>query len=93
MEQQTDKKNNNFTQTEIQDWLVSYLSEVLEIKPEEIDVAQNLQDYGLDSSGAVVLTGDLGQWLSREIDPTLLIDYQTITAIAQYLANTEEIEI
>jgi acyl-CoA synthetase (AMP-forming)/AMP-acid ligase II len=42
--------------------------------------------YGLDSSAAVGLTGDLEDWLETEIDPTLLYDYPTVEAIVKHLS-------
>lgn len=72
---------------EIQAWIVSYLAEQLEIAPDEIDLAIPFDRYGLDSSVAVGMTGDLEDWLERELDPTLLYDYPTIEGLAQHLAE------
>lgn len=73
------------TGAEIQDWIVSYLAELLEIEPDEVDVTIPFDRYGLDSSAAVGLTGDLEDWLGRELDPTLLYDYPTVEALVQHL--------
>lgn len=78
--------------TEIEDWTVAYIADLLEIDPEEIDPALPFDRYGLDSSAAVGLTGDLEDWLGIEIDPTLLYDYPTIDSLAKYLAATPGIE-
>jgi acyl carrier protein len=72
--------------TEIQDWIVAYLANLLEIEPEEVDVTIPFDRYGLDSSAAVGLTGDLEDWLGTEIDPTLLYDYPTVEALVQHLS-------
>ncbi|WP_202972007.1 acyl carrier protein [Moorena producens] len=74
------------SEADIQAWLVSYLAELLEIESDEIDVKIPFDRYGLDSSAAVGLTGDLEDWLGSEIDPTLMYDYPTIQAMAQHLA-------
>lgn len=73
------------TALEIQDWIASYLAELLEIEPDEVDVTIPFDRYGLDSSAAVGLTGDLEDWLGRELDPTLLYDYPTVEALVQHL--------
>jgi acyl carrier protein len=75
------------TDTEIQDWIVDYLAGILEVDAEELDVTIPFDRYGLDSSAAVGMTGDLADWLNREIDPTLLYDYPTIEALVQYLSS------
>ncbi|WP_339381836.1 acyl carrier protein [Dendronalium phyllosphericum] len=76
------------TAAEIQTWIVSYIAELLEVDAEEIDVTIPFDRYGLDSSAAVGLTGDLEDWLGREINPTLLYDYPTVEALVQHL-NSE----
>ncbi|NJR59423.1 MAG: acyl carrier protein [Cyanobacteria bacterium CRU_2_1] len=75
------------TAAEIQVWLISYLAELLEISPDEVDATISLHRYGLDSAVTVGLTGDLEDWLGRELDPTLLYDYPTIDALVQHLAE------
>ena len=72
---------------EIQDWIVDYLAELLEIESEEVDVTIPFDRYGLDSSAAVGLTGDLEDWMGRDIDPTLLYDYPTVEALVQHLSS------
>lgn len=72
---------------EIQNWIVAYLAELMEIDSYEIEIGIPFDRYGLDSSIAVGMTGDLEDWLERELDPTLLYDYPTIEALAQHLAE------
>lgn len=75
------------TAAEIQDWIVSYLADLLEVDSDEIDVTIPFDRYGLDSSAAVGMTGDLEEWLERDVDPTLLYDYPTIEALVQHLST------
>ena len=72
---------------EIKAWIVSYVANMLDVNPDEVDVKIPFERYGLDSSAAVGLTGDLEDWLEREIDPTLLYDYPTIEGLVQYLSS------
>lgn len=71
---------------EIQAWIVSYLAELLEIDPDEVDATIPFDSYGLDSSAAVGMTGDLEDWLGCKLDPTLLYDYPTIEGLAHHLS-------
>lgn len=75
------------TESEMQAWLISYIAKLLQINPDRIDVATPFDRYGLDSSAAIDLTGDLEIWLGRDIDPTLLYDYPTIEALVGHLAE------
>ena len=72
----------------IQGWLIDKLAEVLEIEPNQIDVRQNFEEYGLESAEAINLSGDLEDYLGRRLPPTLLWDYQNIEALTQYLAHS-----
>ena len=77
---------------EIQDWIIDYVANLLEIDPEDIDTTIPFDRYGLDSSAAVGLTGDLEDWLGLEIDPTLLYDYPTIESLAGHLGSELNLE-
>jgi acyl carrier protein len=72
---------------EIQAWLIAYLSELLEVEPDSINVKVTFDRYGLDSSAAIGMTGDLGEWLGYELDPTLIYDYPTIEALVENLVE------
>ena len=78
---------------EIQAWMSSYLAQLLALEPDEINVKIPFDRYGLDSSVAVGLTGDLEDWLDRKLDPTLLYDYPTIEALAQHLAEEFQVKV
>lgn len=75
------------TATEIQDWIISHLAELLEVKTDEIDITIPFNRYGLDSSEAIGMTGELEDWLGQRLHPTLLYDYPTIEKLAQYLVS------
>ena len=71
----------------IQGWLIDRLAEIVELEPNQIDVGQNFEEYGLESAEAINLSGDLEDYLGCRLPPTLLWDYQNIEDLAQYLAT------
>jgi 8-amino-7-oxononanoate synthase len=71
----------------IEGWLIDKVADSLEIKPYEIDVAKDFADYGLDSVEAINISGELENYLDCRLSPTLLWDYQSIEALAEYLAE------
>jgi acyl carrier protein len=75
------------TAMEIRAWLVSYLSELLEIDSNTVCVNSPFDRFGLDSAGVVVMTGDIEDWLGCELHPTLAYDYPTIDSLAMHLAE------
>ncbi|NEQ76567.1 MAG: acyl carrier protein [Okeania sp. SIO2C9] len=78
----TEKKKP--TVDEVQEWLISYLSQLLDIELEEISTSTSFARYGLDSSASILLTNDLGDWLGKEIDPTIVYSYPTIEVMAEH---------
>ena len=80
----TDQGNAKNT-IEIQEWLVNYLAEFLEVETSEIEINRSFDEYSLDSRAAIFLTGELEEWLGFELEPTLVYEYSTIKELAQYL--------
>jgi acyl carrier protein len=74
-------------------WIASYLAQLLEIDPDEVNVTIPFDQYGLDSAAAVGMTGDIEDWVERKIDPTLLYDYPTVEALAQHLAEEFKVKV
>ncbi|MBP2658535.1 MAG: amino acid adenylation domain protein [Firmicutes bacterium] len=75
------------TSQEIQSWLVSQMAERLKMAKDKIDIREPLSAYGLDSAEAVTITGEMGEWLGRDISPTLVWDYPTIDSITRFLTS------
>ena len=76
------------TEEAIRTWLVENIANVVNMEPGQIDVHQTFDNYGLDSLQAVSLSGDLENWLSTEISPTVVWDYPTVEQLAQHLCKT-----
>ncbi len=72
----------------IQAWLVSKLSELLEIEADEIDVGEPFASYGLGSTELVSLSGELADWLGRDLPAELAYEFPTIEALARGLAES-----
>ncbi|MDM8558776.1 amino acid adenylation domain-containing protein [Candidatus Parabeggiatoa sp. HSG14] len=82
------QQNNDFntiTVDAIQTWLLTKLSQKLNIAVSEIDIREPLARYGLDSMTAVSLSGELESKLGRSLSPTLIYDYPNIQVLSQYL--------
>src|ERR1035441_10863582 len=75
----------------IQAWLVSKLSELLEIEANEIDVGEPFASYGLGSTELVSLTGELAEWLGRQLPAELAYECPTIETLARHLAEPADV--
>jgi myxalamid-type polyketide synthase MxaE and MxaD len=74
----------------IQAWLVAKLSERLGIESHEIDIQETFASYGLGSTEAVSLAGELAEWLGQKLSPALAYEYPTIEALARHLAGSPD---
>lgn len=71
---------------EIREWLRAAIARELRLDPAALDAHRPFAYYGLDSLTAATLSGELGDWLGREIPPDLLGEHPTIDALAERLA-------
>lgn len=67
------------------EWLMDRLSLYLRRAPESIDPGVPLAEYGMDSVAALSLCGDLEDEFGLEVEPTLLWDHPTVTALVRHL--------
>ncbi|MCF2150586.1 thioester reductase domain-containing protein [Desmonostoc muscorum LEGE 12446] len=72
---------------DIQIFLVSNLAQLLGVETAEIDIEENLENYGLDSAQAMILVGKLEKLLGFQPSPLLLWHYPSIAALSQRLAE------
>ena len=72
---------------EIQNWIVTRLSAELKVAPETIDVHQPFTGFGVDSIAIFTLTGDLAEWLERDLRATLLWEFPNIAELSAHLAE------
>lgn len=68
-------------------WLIDKLASSLGVDKEEIDLEKSIFAYGLDSSVALSITGELEDLLDLKLDPTLLWEYPKIPELAEYLVD------
>lgn len=76
-----------FTEQSIAQWLTAHLSDKLGVPAGQIDPATTFAEQGVDSMMAIVMSGDLAEWSGRDIDPTVLYEYPTISTLAQYVST------
>ena len=71
---------------EIQAWLIARIADTLRLKPSDIDVHKPFDSYGMSSTEAVILSGDLEELLGSKLSPTLIYDYPSIAVLSPFLA-------
>jgi acyl transferase domain-containing protein/acyl carrier protein len=72
----------------IRAWITERVAARLRCSPGDIDPHEPLTRYGLESIGAIALSGELQEWLGCNLPPTLIYDYPNVAALARHLADT-----
>jgi len=72
----------------IERWLAEKLSDLLGVDPREIDVREPFASYGMGSTEAVSLSGELAEWLGGKVPADLAYEYPTIEALARHLSGS-----
>ena len=74
------------TAGEIRSWLIDRIAAMLRVAPGAIDDRAPFDSYGLSSTDAVSLSGELQELLGRDLSATLIYEYPTIAALSRHLA-------
>ena len=72
---------------EVREWLVEMIAKRLSMEPAEIPTDQPVTRLGIDSTEAVVISGELQEWLGRRVPPTVVWDHPTIDSLAEHLGK------
>jgi acyl carrier protein len=76
---------------EIAAWLTRYVADLLGLTAESIDEHTSFDRFGLDSTAAIAMSGDLGEWLQCEVDAAAAYDYPSIAELAEALTGDETV--
>jgi acyl carrier protein len=71
----------------IQEWSIAHIAKLLDVPPEKINPAVDIDALGLDSTTAVAYMMSLEEWLGIELMPELLFDYTTIQSLSRHVAS------
>lgn len=69
----------------ISSWLIAEVAKKLDLKINEIDVREDLINYGLNSMEAISISAELEKMLGIQLSPTLVWDYPNIEQLSQQL--------
>jgi acyl carrier protein len=69
----------------IRKMLIGELAAILQIGEPEIDTSKPFDEYGLDSTDAVILVGLVEERIQQELEPELLLQNRTIDEVVNSL--------
>ena len=75
-------------EAELRSFIRDTLARALGLDPGDIDDDREFDAYGLPSLEAVMLTGDLEDWLGRPVDAEAALEHASVARLARHLAAT-----
>lgn len=79
------------SEASIQEWLVTHIAAVAQIRPEDVDVDRPFAEFGMDSMQLFQLSGDLQKFLGHEVSEIVAWDYPTIAQLSRHLSCGPEV--
>ncbi|WP_428927735.1 acyl carrier protein [Marinibacterium sp. SX1] len=73
------------TAEDIQAWLVTYISSVIDVPQDPFPVEERFDRYGLDSVEMTIMCGMLEEAYGVEVNPTEVIDNPNVKALSAHL--------
>lgn len=74
--------------TSLRNWMCERIAARRNLSAGEIDPDADFHSLGLDSIAVVELTGELASCFGIAVDPTIVYDFPTVSALAVELART-----
>ncbi|MFD5799152.1 acyl carrier protein [Streptomyces diastatochromogenes] len=78
------------TASEAETWLIEKIAHRLGVAPGEVSREVYFDELDLDSTEALILAGELENWLGFELSTTTLWYHPTIKDLASYLAEESD---
>ena len=68
-------------------WLTIRLASYLDVPANAVDAMVPLAEMGVDSVHALSLVGEVEAHFDIDVDPTMIFDYPTLSAIAEFIST------
>lgn len=82
------KEQKELDTKSITNWMKEKIQEYCGIDKDSIDIDKSFDMLGLDSATAIMISGELQDYLKIEIDPTIFYDHPTINLMLDHLIET-----
>ncbi len=78
----------DFSEAALRQWLADYLVTNIGCSPDDIDFDASMNDLGVGSRDAVVLSGELSELQGRPVSPVEFWQHPTVNALVQFLTGS-----
>lgn len=76
---------------ELREWLVTFVADVLDVRPDEVDPSASWESLGVDSAMTLVLVADLSVVLGRQVRPIEILANPTVDAVVEHLMAVQPV--
>nr|VFK67790.1 MAG: Acyl-CoA synthetase (AMP-forming)/AMP-acid ligase II [Candidatus Kentron sp. UNK]VFK73118.1 MAG: Acyl-CoA synthetase (AMP-forming)/AMP-acid ligase II [Candidatus Kentron sp. UNK] len=73
----------------IRDWLIAKIAQLADIPQQQIETNRLFTHYGLDSTSAIGLSGELSGWLGQTLPATIAYENPSIDSLTQHLIELQ----
>lgn len=73
--------------TAIRDWMVTYISSVIDIPQDPFPIEDRFDIYGLDSVEITIMCGMLEERFEIEVNPDEVFDNPSVSALSSHIAK------
>ena len=71
----------------VQIWLSERIASYLALSRDDVETTRPVAEYGMNSSVAMQLLGDITEGIEKEVEPTLIWEYPTIDALSEKIVE------
>ena len=72
---------------QIVDFLTTTLAGIFDTNSQDLDADLDFDSYGLNSSSAIIMLGELEEFIDMDLSPSVLFEHDTINKLATYIAK------
>lgn len=72
----------------VQDWIVNYITSVLDLSSDDVPVDRPFKEIGMDSAEVVIMTGVMEEEFAFEVQPDQPFEHPTIAGFLDVLVKT-----
>lgn len=81
----SDGSEKKITENALVDFLIQTVSGILGKQPSNINIEDTFSSLGIDSQMAVSISGEIQEYIGRNLEPTLLYNYPTIKRLVSHI--------
>ena len=76
----------------IRTFIKSILAEIVGTQSSDLDADKDFDSYGLSSASAVIMLGELEEFIDMDLSPSILFEHNTINKLSAHMEQLLQLE-